>query len=112
MVSPETYPPAPPAIRLAWAAAALPSAVRTASCAGWMRLRAGASRAVVPALPAPAPWPPALDAAALGAAPAAAAPSAAAPLAGAPSFAGIATELAAPLELPAEHPARNMPPPS
>src|SRR6185437_15971700 len=78
-----------------------------------MMLLAGASRAVVPA-----PWAlPALDAAALGAAPAAAAPSApaplaAAPLAGAASCAGTATELAAPLELPAEQPARNMPPPS
>src|SRR6185437_11662339 len=77
-----------------------------------MMLLAGASRAVVPA-----PWALlALDAAALGAAPAAAplaaAPLAAAPLAGAASCAGTATELAAPLELPAEQPARNMPPPS
>src|SRR3954470_1109407 len=70
-----------------------------------MMLLAGASRTVVAAS-----WPPGLPwSAALGAEAIALGAEAASPLAGAAAF---AAELAAPLEVPPEHPARNKPPPS
>src|SRR4051794_36150005 len=73
-----------------------------------MMLLAGASRTVVAAS-----WPAGLPGAAtLGAEAIALGAPAASPLAAPAAFTGSAAEPAAPLEVPAEHPARNMPPPS
>jgi len=73
-----------------------------------MMLLAGASLAVVPVLSAPG----LLRAAALGAEPIAGAATAPCPTACPAAFAAAPDELATLFELPAEHPARNMPPPS